>query len=178
MSDVIRQQIVLLLPRLRRFCLGLTASRDLADDLVQATCERALARLHQWQPDTRLDSWMFTIAKTVWINDWHRRQTRGVEVELDDMDASQSADSEKATESSILLKRVLEQMKRLPEEQQELLLLVCVEGFSYRETAEILDIKVGTVMSRLARARQKIRELMTESPAAAQTAMDGEPDHA
>lgn len=178
MTDVTRQQMVLLLPRLRRFCLGLTGSRDLADDLAQATCERALSRLAQWKPGTRLDSWMFTIARSVWINDWHRRQTRGVEVDLDNVGTALSSDGEKATEGAILLKRVMERMTQLPDDQRELLMLVCVEGFSYREAADVLGIQVGTVMSRLARARQKIRSLVMGDPDGASMTTGGKRDHA
>lgn len=177
--DVTRQQMVLLLPRLRRFCLGLAGSRDFADDLTQATCERALSRIAQWKPGTRLDSWMFTIARSIWINEWRRRQTRGVEVDLDDAGAVLSSDGEKATEGAILLNRVMEHMKQLPDDQRQLLMLVCVEGFSYREAADVLGIQVGTVMSRLARARQKIRSLaMAADPVDAGTATGGEHDHA
>lgn len=182
MTDVTRKQMVLLLPRLRRFCLGLAGTRDRADDLAQATCERALSRLDQWKAGTRLDSWMFTIAKNLWINEWHRRQTRGTEVDLDGVASEQSVDAEKAAETSIMLQKVLAHMARLPDDQRQLLMLVCVEGFSYREAAECLDIQIGTVMSRLARARKKIKELVAEAgdgPAmTADGAIDGGRDHA
>ena len=82
MAEDVRAQLIALLPRLRRFALGLTGSRDDADDLVQAACERALNRLHQWEPDTRLDSWMFRIVKTIWIDQWRSQKARGEHVDL------------------------------------------------------------------------------------------------
>lgn len=174
MTDAKKQELIAMLPRLRRFCLGLTGSRERADDLAQATCERALARLDQWTDGTRMDSWLFTVARSVWINDWHRRQTRGVEVSLDHVDGRHASDGITAAEQAVLLKRVMEKLVELPDEQRQVLLLVCVEGFSYAEAARILDIRIGTLMSRLARARRKIQRLTMVDAGTGRVARIGE----
>ena len=151
-DDAFRAQLVALLPRLRRFAHGLTKSADEGDDLVQAACERALERHEQWRPDTRLDSWLYRIIQTMWVDRLRSVQVRdryaaGVPTE------EMVADGPRAMEASITLAAVRRRIEALPPEQRAVLLLVCVEGQSYREAADILGTPVGTVMSRLARAR-------------------------
>lgn len=165
MSEDVRQQIIALLPRLRRFALGLTGSRDDADDLVQAACERALSRLHQWQPDTRLDSWMFRIVKTIWIDQWRTNRARGEHVELDSIEPPAGSNGRHVTEARNTLEVVCRAMERLPDEQRLVLTLVSVDGLSYEEAAAVLEVPVGTVMSRLARARRRLYELVENKPA-------------
>lgn len=153
MEDYIRRQMELLLPRLHRFALALTAREHEADDLLQMTCERALSRSAQWNPDTRLDSWMFRIMQTIWFNELRARQVRARhKPELEHRHAT-SVDGEQHAEARALLRRVHEEIARLPEEHRVVLLLVCVEGLSYREASEVTSTPIGTVMSRLARAR-------------------------
>jgi RNA polymerase sigma-70 factor, ECF subfamily len=164
-SENIRQQIVALLPRLRRFALGLTGSRDDADDLVQAACERALSRLHQWQPDTRLDSWMFRIIKTIRIDQWRGQQARGEQVELDEAGPLVGTNGRHVTEVRNTLEVVCRAMEQLPDEQRLVLTLVSVDGLSYEEAAAVLEVPIGTVMSRLARARRRLHELLENKPA-------------
>lgn len=160
MTSGFRAQLVALLPRLRRFAMGLTADRDEADDLVQAACERALARQHQWRPGSRLDSWLYRIIQTQRI-DRHRRNRRlavvPTEREADDWPDHQSADR---AENQAMLDRTLRALAQLPEEQRLVMTRVVVEGEGYKEVAEALDIPVGTVMSRLARARQRLHRLL------------------
>jgi RNA polymerase sigma-70 factor, ECF subfamily len=151
--------MVALLPRLRRFAFGLTGSRDEADDLVQAACERALSRLHQWQPGTRLDSWLYRIAQTLWIDQLRVRKNRGDPVEPEVLDRL-PASGGRSAEGEHMLARVSAAMDRLPEEQRLVLVLVSVEGLSYQEAAEVLEVPVGTVMSRLARARKRLHALV------------------
>ncbi len=165
MSEDVRQQIIALLPRLRRFALGLTGSRDDADDLVQAACERALSRLHQWQPDTRLDSWMFRIVKTIWIDQWRANRARGEHVDLDSIEPPTGSNGRHVTEARNTLEVVCRAMERLPDEQRLVLTLVSVDGLSYEEAAAVLEVPVGTVMSRLARARRRLYELVENKPA-------------
>lgn len=165
MSEDVRQQIIALLPRLRRFALGLTGSRDDADDLVQAACERALSRLHQWQPDTRLDSWMFRIVKTIWIDQWRANRARGEHVDLDSIEPPTGSNGRHVTEARNTLEVVCRAMERLPDEQRLVLTLVSVDGLSYEEAAAVLEVPVGTVMSRLARARRRLYELLENKPA-------------
>ncbi len=151
--------MVALLPRLRRFAFGLTGSMDEADDLVQTTCERALSRLHQWQPGTRLDSWLYRIAQTQWIDQARVRKNRGDPVEPEVLDRL-PAFGGRSAEGEHTLARVSAAMDRLPEEQRLVLVLVSVEGLSYQEAAAVLEVPVGTVMSRLARARKRLHALV------------------
>lgn len=151
-ADPIQHDLVALLPRLRRFARGLAGSLDAADDLVQAACERALANRQQWQPGTRLDSWMFRIVQNLWI-DRLRSEGRWRYAGADALDSLPANDMEGAVEAKIELAAVRRAIDALPNEQRMVLMLVTVDGRSYRETAEILDTPIGTVMSRLARAR-------------------------
>ena len=151
-----RAQLVALLPRLRRFAHGLTKSADEGDDLVQAACERALERHEQWRPDTRLDSWLYRIIQNIWMDRLRASQVR--ERHTDTIPADDFvADGVRAMEASVTLGAVRRRIEALPPEQRAVLMLVCVEGQSYREAAEILDTPVGTIMSRLARARAALQ---------------------
>lgn len=153
MTDEIRQRMVEFLPRLRRFAYVLTGDSDRGDDLVQETCARALSRLDQFEPGTRLDSWMFRIAQTQWFDRMRAQKTRGEVFDLDTAENIAGEDGRRVTESRLTLSKVCEGIARLPPEQQMLIALIAVDGLSYKEAAEILQIPVGTVMSRLARAR-------------------------
>jgi RNA polymerase sigma-70 factor (ECF subfamily) len=147
--------LVALLPRLRRFGAGLTGSLDAADDLVQAACERALRAPERFAPGTRLDSWMFRIMRNIWIDERRARGRHGPmggEPEL--LAALVGADGRRETEAKLTLESVGAAMGTLPEDQRAVLVAVCVEGLGYAEAAALLDIPVGTVMSRLFRARR------------------------
>jgi RNA polymerase sigma-70 factor (ECF subfamily) len=146
-------RIIALLPRLRRFALTLTRHQDDGDDLVQACVERALARLDSWKEDTRLDSWMFKIMQNLWIDQVRARRTRGVEASEAELAELPGADGRTVVETRLALQATLNAAMQLPEEQRAVLLLVVVEGFSYKDAASVLGVPVGTVMSRLSRAR-------------------------
>jgi RNA polymerase sigma-70 factor (ECF subfamily) len=152
MSASFNDQLVAVLPRLRRFARGLTGSAVEADDLVQASCERALARTHQFQAGTRFDSWMFRIVQTVWIDQIRARDIRRTENEDEAMHVG-SDESVRRVEARMALREVQAAIVTLPPEQRLALLLVTVEGLSYKEAAEVASVPVGTIMSRLARAR-------------------------
>jgi RNA polymerase sigma-70 factor (ECF subfamily) len=144
-------QLIAVLPRLRRFARGLTGSAVEADDLVQAACERALARQHQFQEGTRFDSWMFRIVQTIWID-----QIRARDVRKEDSDTAERLGSDepvRRVEARLALDEVRRAVDRLPPDQRMALLLVTVDGLSYKEAAEVVRVPVGTIMSRLARAR-------------------------
>ena len=147
-----KEQMIALLPRLRRFALVLTRSTDAADDLVQSAVERALSRLDQWQPDTQLDRWMFRIIKTVWINSRRSAAIRSTEPIEDHTDAA-TVDGVREAEAIVSLAEVRQAFARLSPEHQQALLLVSVEGYTYNEAAELLGVPIGTVVSRLARGR-------------------------
>jgi RNA polymerase sigma-70 factor, ECF subfamily len=151
-GDRFGDQLIAVLPRLRRFARGLTGSAVEADDLVQAACERALARQHQFQEGTRFDSWMFRIVQTIWID-----QIRSREVRKEDGDIGEhrlgSDEPVRRLEARLALAEVRQAVDRLAPDQRTALLLVTVDGLSYREAAEVVQVPVGTIMSRLARAR-------------------------
>jgi RNA polymerase sigma-70 factor (ECF subfamily) len=150
-----------LLPRLWRFCHLLTGDRTSAADLAQSACLRALEREDQFQPETRLDSWLFRIAQSVWFNEMRAdriRQGGGlVPVEKAVLFAPTNA------ESNIFFSEVFSQVMALPEAQRTTLALVYVEGYSYQEASELLGIPIGTVMSRLASARGRLAKLLEGS---------------
>ena len=152
MSDL-SYRIVALLPRLRGFARSLARSHDAADDLVQATCEKALRHSRSWTPGTSLDSWLFRIMRNHWI-DTVRRNRPEVPVDGEEVAGGLPAeDGRRTAEARLTLADVREIANALPDEQRTVLMLVCVEELSYREAAELLDVPIGTVMSRLARAR-------------------------
>ncbi len=154
--DEVRKELLEFLPRLRRFALGLTGSQDSADDLVQETCLRALSRIDQFEKGTRLDSWLYRIAQNVWIDERKSARARTPHTDLDT--AADVADTlgQNAIEARITMLEVSKAISQLPDDLKVLVLVVCVDGSSYQEAAEICSIPVGTVMSRLARARRML----------------------
>ncbi len=151
--------MVTLLPRLRAFARALTKSSGAADELVQATCEKALHAIDSWTPGSRLDSWMFRIMHNHWID--VKRQERP-QAPIDGPEGLRliAEDGERAADARLTLAAVAALIEEMPEDQRAVLVLVCVEELSYRETAELLEIPIGTVMSRLARARRALTHSM------------------
>lgn len=151
------------IPRLRRYARALTGDRFQADDLVQDTLERALGKFFLWRKTGRLESWLLTIMHNVFINQIKTRTRRPPETVLDEMTVEPAT---RGGQSDQLEVRDLDSaLNHLPIEQREVLLLVALEELSYEETAKILDIPVGTVMSRLSRARERLRQLLDGSVA-------------
>ncbi|NIA67723.1 RNA polymerase sigma factor [Pelagibius litoralis] len=171
---MLRDEIVALLPQLRRFAYGLAGSVPDGDDLVQATCERAIANLEKWEKGTRLDSWMYRIAQNLHFNALRDGKTRARHLAVIGSESQWSLDGEKQQEDRFALTAVRRFIDRLPEEQRIVLLLICVEGRSYREVSQITGLPVGTVTSRLGRARSAMRGYLEEEGAEANT--DGSPD--
>ena len=143
------------LARLWRYGLVLSHQRDVADDLVQATCLRALERAGQFVPGTRLDRWLFSILHSIWLNEIRSRRVRQGQGFVD-AGETLTFDGARDTETHVMAGQVLKQVSALPEAQRTVVFLAYVEGLSYREVAGILDIPIGTVMSRLAAARAKL----------------------
>ena len=142
-----------LLPRLRRFAYTLSRSAADADDLTQASVERALKSRAQWQEGTLLDSWAYRIIRNLWI-DTVRSRSRRDRVEAPAEEADRLGEDPTASmDAAVDLSRMMEAMERLPDEQREVVALILIEGFGYRETAEMLDVPIGTVSSRLVRGR-------------------------
>ena len=158
-SQNVREALAALLPRLRRFGRTLARHREDADDLVQIALERALTRIDQWQPGTRLDSWMFRIMQNAWIDETRARERRGqtfvAEEEGEHVGVS-------ATDAQIDTIAVRKAVAQLNDDQRAVVGLVLVEGLPYKEAAEVLGVPVGTVTSRLARAREALQALLDE----------------
>lgn len=150
------------IPGLRRYARALTGDGSRADDLVQDTLERALVKLHLWRPGSNLRAWLFTLMHNIFINQL-RSQPAGASAGSGDEVAEVAV---RATQSDWLEVSDLQAaLLRLPEEQREVLLLVGLEQMSYEETADVLGIPIGTVMSRLSRARERLRGLLAGAAA-------------
>jgi RNA polymerase sigma-70 factor (ECF subfamily) len=151
-----------MLPRLWAFALRLSGDQHDAEDLVQRACVRALERAHQLQPDTSPLSWMFSIVHSTWINELRARSVRKrSSMEWDDDFLENVADPvDRGPEAQLMHGQVISAVERLPEAQRVVMLLVAVEGLSYQEAADALEVPIGTVMSRLSRARQAVGALL------------------
>jgi RNA polymerase sigma factor (sigma-70 family) len=149
------EQLRELLPRLRRFAVSLTRNISSADDLVQASLERAIVRWADKRPEGDVRAWLFSILYRQFL-DAHRRNRRYARM-LEFFTGRD--DAQPSVERTVMAQSTLQAFDRLNTEQRALLLWVSVEGLSYKEVADILDVPVGTVMSRLSRARQALRQL-------------------
>lgn len=157
-TDIVSAGLTKHLARLWRYGLVLSGSRDMAEDLVQATCMRALERSHQFKPGTKLDRWLFTILHSIWKNEIRSQKIRrgaGV-VPAEEV---LKTDGAAQVETNILASQVLEEMQSLPVVQRVTVFLVYAEGLTYKEAAEALDVPIGTIMSRLAAGRAKLGQL-------------------
>ncbi|WP_367274396.1 RNA polymerase sigma factor [uncultured Tateyamaria sp.] len=165
--SIVRDGIPAVYPRLWRYAVALTGRRDWADDLVQTTCLRALDKADQFEPGTHLDRWMFRMAQRVWLNELRSRKVRtgGGLVPVEEIDLP---DKKPEPETNILARDVLNRVNALPEAQRQAVVLVYVEGYAYKEAAEIMEIPIGTVMSRLAAARKRLNSEMAEDKAKVQ----------
>ena len=156
MPELTTNDLVALLPRLRRFAQSLTGNADDANDLVQTAMERALKAMATLDDDAMLDAWMFQIIRNLWIDGLRKRRSEGVHETIDDWSHLSDVDGRTATEARLTARKAAAAMDRLPHDQQEILRRVCVEGQSYKDAARELDIPIGTVMSRLSRARLRL----------------------
>ncbi|WP_418316839.1 sigma-70 family RNA polymerase sigma factor [Piscinibacter sakaiensis] len=156
-TENLRREIVALLPRLRRFGRSVTRHREDADDLVQLAVERALMRSEQWQAGTRLDSWLFRIMQNAWIDELRSRH-RHDQTFLPEEAAEHVGSSPTLAQDDAMA--IEQAMKQLSEEQRVVVSLVLVEGLSYKEAAQVLGIPIGTLTSRLARARDALQSLL------------------
>jgi RNA polymerase sigma factor (sigma-70 family) len=159
-NEALRLEIVSILPRLRRFARSLTRDPDKADDIVQAACERALLRLDQVREGTRLDSWLYRIIYTRWIDKLRRRKTRSANLVVLSNETSQDAADSETGDCLAAALDIKAALEALPAENRAAITLVSVEGYSYEETSSILDLPIGTVASRVARARSMLASLL------------------
>jgi RNA polymerase sigma-70 factor (ECF subfamily) len=156
-QQTVHERIVTLLPRLRRFARNLTRNPHDADDVVQIALERALTRLDQWRSEARLDSWMFKIVRNAWIDELRARGRRG-KIFLA-AEAGDNVGTDPIARETELMS-VHSAMARLPDDQREAVSLVLVEGLPYREAAEVLEVPIGTLTSRLARGREALQAML------------------
>ncbi len=149
-------------PRLWRYCLALSGNRDRADDLAQNACLRAIEKAHLFEAGTRLDLWMFKLTQRVWLNEIRADAVRHYQTMMliDDIEIP---DNKPDPETSLVTRDCIMQVLNLPEAQRSAVILAYVEELSYRQVADILDIPIGTVMSRLANARVKLASANEES---------------
>jgi RNA polymerase sigma-70 factor (ECF subfamily) len=153
----VHEQIVALLPRLRRFARNLARNPHDADDVVQIALERALLKLDQWRRDARLDSWLFKIVRNAWIDELRSRGRRD-RMFLAAEAGENVGDATLDREADLM--SVQSAMAKLPEDQRTAVSLVLVEGLSYKEAADVLDIPIGTLTSRLARGREALQAML------------------
>ncbi|MEQ1514057.1 MAG: sigma-70 family RNA polymerase sigma factor [Lysobacteraceae bacterium] len=158
----IRDELVTLLPRLRRFSLSVTGNVQDGEDLLHSALERALRHESSWQRGTRLDSWMYRIIRNLWIDE--RRAKRNQDVSLEVAGDAVLEDSRDSAEHLLDLVQARRALLALPEEQRSVLCLIVLEGMTYQEAAATLDVPIGTVMSRLSRARAAMVKRMSADP--------------
>jgi len=159
----LRDEIIGMLPRLRRFARSLTREFHDADDLVQITVERALGRADQYHRDSHLAGWLFGILRNAWIDECRSRQRREP-VHVPQELAEGIGDPVAGSQAELLC--VQDALFQLPEEQRLAVSLVLIEGFSYKEAAHIMSVPIGTLTSRLSRGREALQEMLSETPEA------------
>lgn len=162
--DDVRKQLAQFIPRLRRFALTLTRSQVDAEDLAQSTLERALGCLQQWEPGTRLDSWLYRIAQNLWIDQRRATRLRGSTEGADAAMQVTGEDGREVNERQLMVRDAIRALASLPPEQQTVLALVSIEGLTYGEAAKMLNVPIGTIMSRLARARRAVAAHVLGTP--------------
>lgn len=160
-DEQVRRQIVELLPRLRRFARAITRNVHDADDLVQLAIERALLKYGQWRPELKFDGWMFGIMRNAWIDEVRSRSRRD---RIFAPEEAGAAVGDGGSESQVHLLAVQRAVAGLPEEQRLAVALVLVEGLSYKEAAELLEVPIGTLTSRLARGREALQAALSDPP--------------
>jgi RNA polymerase sigma-70 factor (ECF subfamily) len=156
-AENIQEQIVALLPRLRRFARNLVRSPHDADDMVQIAVERALLRLDQWHRDARLDSWLFKILRNAWIDEMRSRGRRA-RIFMPEEEGEHVGEASIDREVDRL--SVESALARLPEDQRLAVSLVLVEGLAYKDAADVLEVPIGTLTSRLARGREALQAML------------------
>ena len=156
-AQTIREGLIELLPRLRRFARTLTGNAHDADDLVQLAVERALSRSEQWRADSRLDSWMFGILRNAWIDEVRTRQRRERVFAPEAAGLNVSGPGSGTEVEALAVQAALQS---LPEDQRSVVSLVLIEGLSYKEAAVAMQVPIGTLTSRLARARETLQAIL------------------
>ena len=167
LAQDLKKDLIAMLPRLRRFARTMTRSVTEADDLVQDACLRALSRSDQWDPSQPLDRWVFRITRNLWISELRKRQVRLGQghVPADETNELVTRDT---GEELVVASQLKGKIAALPQDLSSVLLLASVEGYSYAETAELLSVPIGTVMSRVHRARKLLAKELAQTEGADQ----------
>jgi RNA polymerase sigma-70 factor (ECF subfamily) len=156
-----RKDLVVELPYLRRFARALAGDASLADDLVQDCVERALVKSHLYDPARPLRAWLFAVLRNIYISNWRRNAKFNGAKSIDDLEGFEgSVEPEQETNFSIAL--IADALDTLPAQQREVLVLISLEEMSYKETSEIVGVPIGTIMSRLSRARAHLQSILEE----------------
>jgi len=154
------RELLTLLPRLRRFARALARDAADADDLLQLALERALKARDRFAPGTRMDAWMMRIVRNIWIDEARSRTRRDRTFAPAEAGEGVGSDAHEEIERSAEMRDVARAMHALPDEQREAVALVLIEGLAYREAADLLDIPIGTLTSRLTRGRQALADML------------------
>ncbi|WP_132727951.1 sigma-70 family RNA polymerase sigma factor [Raoultella sp. BIGb0138] len=164
-TSEVRSQLAAHLSRLWRYGLILSRNRDIAEELVQSTCVRALEKSAQFTPGTRIDRWLFSILHSIWISELRARHVRMGQGFVDSEELT-APDSREMSEDRLYYQQIMQRVAALPEAQRNTVFLVYVEGFTYQEAADTLSVPIGTVMSRLAAARATLAKTVAAPPSA------------
>ncbi|MEN3277744.1 MAG: hypothetical protein V7631_3534 [Massilia sp.] len=156
---MLANELAALLPRMRRFARSITFHREDADDLVQVAMERALGKSEQYTEGTRLDSWLFRIIRNAWIDEVRSRARRDEVFAPEEEGEQVGHDGAEAHQQRMAVQKA---MSLLSEEHRMVIGLVLVDGLPYKEAAEVLGIPMGTLTSRLARAREALQKLLSD----------------
>ncbi len=153
------EAIIVELPRLRRYAQALVRNADTADDLVQDCVERSLSRLHQFRHGTDMRPWLFTIMHSIFVNGVSRRKFM---VDLDELNPDHEVRLATPPEQGqgLVMRDLEAALARISDEQREIVILVGLENMTYKQAADIIGVPLGTVMSRLARGRERLGQLM------------------
>lgn len=157
------EQLLALVPRLRRFAMSLSRNEADGDDLCQMAIERALKSRDKWQPGTRLDSWAMTVMRNIWIDEVRARKRRAETFVAAEAGDCIGDGGDRRVEATVELGQVDRALATLPDEQREAIALVLIEGFAYKEAADILGIPMGTLSSRLVRGREALMQALGEA---------------
>ncbi len=163
--DDVHRLIVAQIPHLRRYARALSREADAADELVQDCLTRAMDKLHLWQPDRSMRTWLFSILHNQYVNGVRRQANRPDRVALQPAHIDRTAVAP-GQASNLTIRDMQQALDQLPDDQRQALLLIGLEEMKYREAADVLDVPMGTLMSRLDRGRRKLREIMESEGAA------------
>lgn len=161
--DDLKWAIARSIPHLRRYAIALTRNADSADDLVQESLEKALRKRHHWRRTGNLRSWLFSIVYRTYLDRWRSRARVGRTVGMEAIDSHVQEPPNQ--EPRLHVHRIVKALDRLPDDQRETILLVALEGLTYDEVADAMNVPVGTVRSRLSRGRRALREMRETEPA-------------